>query len=82
MIKIINNCEKTVVFEDLPNKAIFKYGKNYYMKILSFNYFIQDDEEGYMECEINAVCINGGAVTCFRDNEEVTPFEDAKLILK
>lgn len=70
-------CERT--FQELPEGRFFRYGNNFYIKLVQSEKVIMHDEEGY---PINAVNINNGVPAYFQEGVIVTYFYGEVMITR
>lgn len=66
-------------FQELPEGKIFRYGNNFYIKLIQSEKVIMHDEEGY---SINAVNIGNGAPAYFQKGIIITYFIGEIMIRK
>lgn len=66
-------------FQKLPEGKIFRYGNNFFIKLIQSEKVIMHDEEGY---PINAVNIDNGAPAYFQEGILITCFNGEIMIRK
>lgn len=66
-------------FQELPEGRFFRYGHNFYIKLVQSEKVIMHDEEG---CPINAVNINNGVPAYFQEGVIVTYFYGEVMITR
>lgn len=70
-------CKRT--FQELPEGEIFRYGDNFFIKLVQSEKVIMHDEEGY---PINAVNIGNGAPASFQEGIIITCFDDEVMTMR
>lgn len=70
-------CKRT--FQELPEGEIFRYGDNFFIKLVQSEKVIMHDEEGY---PINAVNIGNGAPASFQEGIIIAYFDAEVMITR
>lgn len=70
-------CKRT--FQELPEGEIFRYGNNFFIKLVQLEKVIMHDEEGY---PINAVNIGNGVPAYFQEGVIITYFDDEVMAMR
>lgn len=66
-------------FQELPEGRIFRYGNNFFIKLIQLEKVVMHDEEGY---PINAVNINNGVPAYFQEGVIITYFDGEVTITR
>lgn len=66
-------------FQELPEGKIFRYGNNFFIKLIQSEKVIMHDKEGYL---INAVNIENGAPASFQESIIIIYFNGEVMIRK
>lgn len=78
-MKVLSENFYKKTFQELPEGEIFRYGTNFFIKLIQSEKVIMHDEEGY---PINAVNIGNGAPAYFQEGIIVTYFYGEVMITR
>lgn len=78
-MKVLSEDFYKKTFQELPEGEIFRYGANFFIKLIQSEKVIMHDEEGY---PINAVNIGNGAPAYFQKGIIVTYFYGEVMITR
>ena len=68
----------TVKFKDVRHGKVFEYNGIIYIRIFAI---ITLDADGQPETLCNAIDLSNGEINVFNDDEEVTVYDNAKVVL-
>lgn len=78
-MKVLSEDFYKKTFQELPEGEIFRYGNNFFIKLIQSEKVIMHDEEGY---PINAVNIENGAPAYFQEGIIITCFDGEVMIMR
>lgn len=78
-MKVLSEDFYKKTFQELPEGRIFRYGNNFFIKLIQSEKVIMHDEEG---CPINAVNIENGAPAYFQEGILITYFDGEVMIMR
>ena len=78
-MKVLSEDFYKKTFQELPEGEIFRYGNNFFIKLIQSEKVIMHDEEGY---PINAVNIENGAPAYFQEGIIITYFDGEVMIMR
>lgn len=78
-MKVLSEDFYKKTFQELPEGEIFRYGANFFIKLIQSEKVIMHDKEGY---PINAVNIGNGAPAYFQEGIIVTYFYGEVMITR
>lgn len=78
-MKVLSEDFYKKTFQELPEGEIFRYGDNFFIKLVQSEKVIIHDEEGY---PINAVNIGNGALASFQEGTIITYFDDEVMAMR
>lgn len=78
-MKVLSEDSYKKTFQEFPEGEIFRYGDNFFIKLVQSEKAIMHDEEGY---PINAVNIGNGAPASFQEGTIITYFDDEVMAMR
>ena len=78
-MKVLSEDFYKKTFQELLEGRIFRYGNNFFIKLIQSEKVIMHDEEGY---PINAVNIENGAPAYFQEGIIITYFDGEVMIMR